>query len=145
MKGIIYIVLIFLMFLFSGSDYLCADKVESAVHIKISQTEIKNIDKKWHHILTLYDQLILIEHSPVTALNRAFALAQVHGYQKAIIVTEKLKYNESSYYHQLLGYLYSKNNYQKAIQHYDSALKLTKSKTEKEALKKEIGRLTEKL
>ena len=33
----------------------------------------------WHQILALYDQLIVFEPSPVVALNRAVALAEVRG------------------------------------------------------------------
>lgn len=37
---------------------------------------------KWINILQLYDQLIIIEDSPITALNRVFAFANVHGKEK---------------------------------------------------------------
>lgn len=46
---------------------------------------------KWQHILQLYNQLILIEYSPVTALNRAFAIARVYGHEKAIQETGEAK------------------------------------------------------
>lgn len=96
---------------------------------------------KWQHILQLYNQLILIEYSPITALNRAFAFAKVYGNNKAITEAKKLNLVESNYYHELLGYLYSDRNVEKAIEHYEQAIKLTKSKSEKQTLKKEIERL----
>jgi RNA polymerase sigma-70 factor (ECF subfamily) len=98
---------------------------------------------KWQHILQLYNQLILIEYSPVTALNRTFAYAKVYGHNKAIPVAEMLKLTDNSYYHGLLGYLYADTNTNKAISHYEQAIKLTKSKAEKQTLTKEIERLTE--
>lgn len=98
-------------------------------------------ENKWHHILQLYNQLILIEYSPITALNRAFAFAKVYGHKKAIFEAEKLNLIESNYYHELLGYLHSDTNIVKAIEHYEQAIKLTKSKTEKKTLEKEIARL----
>ncbi|MNL00358.1 RNA polymerase sigma factor SigX [compost metagenome] len=101
-------------------------------------------EKKWEHILQLYDQLILIEYSPVTALNRAFALAQVYGHEKAIAEAEKLNLNDSNYYHELLGYLYADTDIEKATGHYEQAIRLSKSKTEKQTLLKEIKRLKSK-
>lgn len=98
-------------------------------------------ENKWLHILGLYNQLILIEYSPITALNRTFAFAKVHGYEKAIVEAEKLKLTESNYYHELLGYLYSDKNVDKAIDHYRQAIELTKSKAERKTLIKEVERL----
>lgn len=101
-------------------------------------------ENKWQHILELYNQLILMEYSPVTAMNRTFAFAQVHGCEKAIPEAEKLNLTESNYYHELLGYLYADNDIDKAIDHYEQAITLTKSKTEKQTLTREIERLNKK-
>ncbi len=98
-------------------------------------------NKKWQHILQLYNQLILIEYSPIIALNRTFAFAKVYGYEKAISEAEKLNLTESNYYHELLGYLYSNTDIDTAIIHYTKAISLTKSKTEQQTLYKEIERL----
>ncbi|GAA4793924.1 sigma-70 family RNA polymerase sigma factor [Olivibacter ginsenosidimutans] len=96
---------------------------------------------KWPYILQLYNQLILIEYSPVTALNRTFAFAKVYGHKEAIAEAEKLHLDENSHYHGLLGYLYTNTNRDKAIYHYKQAIRLTKSKTEKQTLTREIERL----
>lgn len=98
-------------------------------------------ENKWQHILQLYNQLILMEYSPITALNRTFAFAKVYGNQTAIGEAEKINLVDSNYYHELLGYLYSDTHNEKAIFHYETAIHLTKSKTEKQTLKKEIQRL----
>lgn len=100
---------------------------------------------KWQHILQLYNQLILIEYSPITALNRAFAFAKVYGCKKAIPEVEKLNLTKSNYWHGLLGYLYAELDTNKATDHYRQAIKLTKSKTEKQTLTKEIVRLKKKI
>lgn len=102
-------------------------------------------ENKWQHILQLYNQLILIEYSPVTALNRIFALTKVYGNEKAIAEAEKLNLTDNSYYHELSGYLYADTNITKAIGHYEQAIRLTKSQTEKQTLKKQIERLKEKM
>lgn len=96
---------------------------------------------KWQHILQLYNQLILIERSPVAVLNRIFALAKVKGHTPAIAEAEKLNLVENSYYHELLGYLYAADNPALAIAHYDKAVLLTKSAAEKETIQKAIQRL----
>ena len=95
---------------------------------------------KWQYILQLYNQLILIEYSPIIALNRAFAFAKLYGNKKAITEAENLNLPESSYYYELLGYLYSDTNTEKAAEHYEQAIKLTKAKSEKQILAKEIRR-----
>ncbi|GAB3424797.1 sigma-70 family RNA polymerase sigma factor [Niabella aquatica] len=96
---------------------------------------------KWQHILQLYNQLILMEYSPVIALNRTFAFAKVYGHKKAIAEAEKINLADNSYYHELLGYLHSDTNVAKAMEHYEQAILLTKSKTEKQTLRKELKRL----
>lgn len=95
-------------------------------------------NEKWQHILQLYNQLILIEYSPITALNRTFAFAKVYGNEKAILEAEKLGLTENSHYHALLGYLYTDTNIDKSIAHYEQAFTLTKSRIEKQTLQKEI-------
>lgn len=104
-------------------------------------TQHQQTKNKWQHILQLYNQLILIEYSPVTALSRTFAFAKVYGHKKAIHEAEKLNLTDSNYYHELVGYLYADTDIDKAINHYEQAVKLTKSRTKKQSLTKEIKRL----
>ena len=44
----------------------------------------------WRQILALYDQLIVVTPTPVVALNRAVALAEVAGAQGALDVVDEL-------------------------------------------------------
>ncbi|MBS0031351.1 RNA polymerase sigma factor [Chitinophaga sp. 22321] len=98
-------------------------------------------DNKWEHILQLYNQLILVEYSPMTALNRTFAFAKVYGHQTALKEAEKLELTNSSYYHSLLAWLYADTDIDKAIALYKKAITLTKSATEKKTLQREIDTL----
>jgi RNA polymerase sigma-70 factor (ECF subfamily) len=41
--------------------------------------------EKWDSILQLYNQLLIMEYSPIAALNRTFALAKTGGKQQAIL------------------------------------------------------------
>lgn len=74
--------------------------------------------EKWENILQLYNQLLLIEYSPIAALNRTYALAKVNGKKEAIIEAEKIKLTDNHLYHSLLGELYTDIDNTKAISHY---------------------------
>ncbi|TRX57650.1 RNA polymerase subunit sigma [Fulvivirga sp. M361] len=130
-----------------GNYYLvnaCKGNEVSKYHLEagIAYWHTKPTDPdKWRHILQLYNQLIVIEYSPVTALNRSFAFAKVYGCEKAIEETKKLDLKESNYYHELLGYLYANINIEKAINHYEKAIQLIKSKTQIETHTKQIEQL----
>ena len=88
-------------------------------------------NEKWENILQLYNQLLLIEYSPMAALNRTYALAKVNGKREAIIEAEKIKLTDNHLYHSLLGELYSDIDNTKAIAHFENALILAKSAADK--------------
>jgi RNA polymerase sigma factor (sigma-70 family) len=94
--------------------------------------------EKWESILQFYNQLLLIEYSPITALNRTFALAKANGKPAAIQEAEKIKLVDNHLYHSLLGELYEGINNQKAIMHLQTALKLSKSSAEKVLISNKI-------
>ncbi len=100
---------------------------------------------KWQHILQLYNQLLLIEYSAVTALNRTFAFARVYGNPQALVEAGKLGLTQNSDYHQLLGYLHATMDIDSSIYHYQQAVELTNSETEKQTLGREIERLRKKV
>lgn len=94
--------------------------------------------KKWNHILQAYNQLLLIEYSPITALNRTYALAQVKGKQAAIIEAEKLHLTDNHFYFSLLGYLYTDIDDTKAIEHFETALTLATTNADKSTITKNL-------
>lgn len=96
---------------------------------------------KWKHILHLYNQLVVIEYSPVTALNRSFAFARVHGPQAGIAEAEKLALTKHTAYHALLGHLYAHINTSKAVSHYERAIQLSQRASEKNTLAKELAQI----
>lgn len=99
-------------------------------------------DEKWHYILQLYNQLLLLEYSPMIVLNRIFAFAKVHGNKAAIDEAGKVSLQSSHYYHALLGYLHEPFNAAKAIEHYTKAIGLAVSEFEKKQFEKAIVKLT---
>jgi len=103
-------------------------------------TKIENTTK-WDNILQLYNQLLQIEYSPITALNRTYALSKVFGKEKAIREALKLDLMENHFYHSLLGNLYADLDNKKAIYHFEMAYKLAKSKTDKMTIKNHLKKL----
>lgn len=133
-----------------GDYYLvnaCNGNIVSNYHLEagIAYWHTTSTDKnKWKHILQLYNQLVLMEYSPVIALNRVFAYAKVHGHGKAINEAENLQLTDNSAYHGLLGYLYTSIDIDLAISHYQQAVQLARSRSEKQTLTKELRGLKEK-
>ena len=103
-------------------------------------TKIENTTK-WDNILQLYNQLLQIEYSPITALNRTYALSKAFGKEKAIREALKLDLMENHFYHSLLGNLYADLDNKKAIYHFEMAYKLAKSKTDKMTIKNHLKKL----
>jgi predicted RNA polymerase sigma factor len=83
----------------------------------------------WDHILSLYDQLITIDHSPVAALNRAIAVAQVHDPRAGIealslIPDQKRLKSYYLFYAVLAEFHWQLEDYPTAAAHYRRALEL---------------------
>lgn len=95
--------------------------------------------EKWDGILHLYNQLLQREYSPITALNRTYAVAKVRGKAAAIAEAEKLQMPENHFYFALLGTLYTGLNDQKAMMHWQTALSLAKTESDKEAIRKKLA------
>ena len=97
--------------------------------------------EKWEHILQLYNHLLVIEYSPIAALNRTYALSKANSVQEAITEAEKLKLHNNHYYYVLLGALYTDIDRDKAISHYQQAIHLVKNQSEKQGLQKKLDKL----
>jgi RNA polymerase sigma factor (sigma-70 family) len=100
---------------------------------------IKNDDKeKWENILQLYNQLLCMQYSPVSALNRTYALSKIFGKQAAIDEAEKLGLTNNHLYHVLLGYLYTGLDDLKAHEHLNMAFRLAKTDRERLLIQKDL-------
>jgi len=108
-------------------------------------TVVNNDVQKWEKILSLYNQLLIIEYSPIAALNRTYALAKVYGNCQAIAEAEKLKLDNNHLYHTLLGELYINIDDDKAIRHWQDALKLARSSADKKLISGKIKKLSNKI
>src|SRR5665213_3431386 len=95
----------------SGGNTFSKYHLEAA--IACMHTTQEDSKEKWENILQLYNQLLIIEYSPVAALNRTYALAKVNGKKEAIIEAEKINLTDNHLYHSLLGWLYTDVDNQK--------------------------------
>ncbi|MCC8424333.1 RNA polymerase sigma factor [Mucilaginibacter sp. UR6-11] len=124
----------------SRGDQLTRYHLEAA--IAYWHTQKQDSAEKWESILQLYNKLLILEYSPMAALNRTYALAKANGKEKAITEAEKLTQLTGSHlYHTLLGYLYTAIDNEKALQHLHQALKLAKTTTEKNRIRKNMKAL----
>ncbi|MDB5147216.1 MAG: polymerase subunit sigma [Mucilaginibacter sp.] len=101
--------------------------------------------EKWENILQLYNNLLIMEYSPIAALNRTFAFAKTNGKVAAIAEAEKLNLSNNHFYYSLLGNLYTDVNNQKAVQHYEAAMKLATSANDKATMADNIERIEQHL
>jgi len=104
----------------------------------------------WRQIIELYDRLVEFDDSPVVALNRAVALAEVHGPQAGIEAVSAIHNLQSleSYYllHAVLGEFESRMNHpQAAAAHFRKSLHLAEIKSEQAFLSKRLQACEEKI
>lgn len=97
--------------------------------------------EKWEAVLTLYNQLLLLNYSPSVALHRTFALYKANGREAALAEAKKLKLENNHFYFILLGELYKDADSAKAKQYYQRAYELSKTQTEKRGIQEIIDRL----
>jgi RNA polymerase sigma-70 factor (ECF subfamily) len=98
----------------------------------------------WVRILELYEWLCKISSSPISELNKTVAVLHVHGAEAALAairdITGKQKLESFYLYHSLLGDIYFRlNNSELAKISFETAIKLTHSKTEKKILKDKVA------
>ena len=97
----------------------------------------------WRQILSLYDRLMAFDDSPIVALNRTVAVAEVEGPQAAIEAVRAIKNLQTleSYYllHAVLGEFELRlNRPQAAAAHFKKSLELAEIKTEQAFLSKRL-------
>lgn len=104
-------------------------------------TQKEATPEKWNAILELYNNLLILEYSPIAALNRTYALSKVKGKETAIAEAEKLSLQDNHFYHSLLGNLYTGYDNAKAVAHFETALSLAKSPSDKAIIVKNRDRV----
>ena len=123
----------------SKGDQLTTYHLEAS--IAYWHTNKDDNSRKWENILQLFDLLLQIRYSPVAALNRIYAVSKVKGTAVAIAQVEELALNNNQFYHALLGALYKKVNTAKSRLHFEQALALVKTSSDKNILRQHIQEL----
>jgi RNA polymerase sigma-70 factor (ECF subfamily) len=96
----------------------------------------------WRQILALYDQLLAFAPTPVVALNRAVALAEVAGPQAALAEIESLGLDSYYPFHVARADLLRRTgDAVAAAQAYDAAMNLTANPAEREFLQQQRNAL----
>ena len=66
----------------------------NAVHTSARQAR----DTDWSQIVALYDQLVRLDPSPIVALNRAIAVAELDGPEVALAAVDRLEHTLAGYH-----------------------------------------------
>lgn len=97
----------------------------------------------WKRILALYDEWIAVEPTPLVAMNRAVAVAQVLGPEAGLQALEAIQHSGGleGYYllHAVMGELQLQRKcHQQALSHFKDALRLAALKSEKAFLERKV-------
>jgi RNA polymerase sigma-70 factor, ECF subfamily len=94
-------------------------------------------DTDWGQILALYDQLMALAPTPVVALNRAVAVAEVQGPDAALSILGELRLESYHLYHAIRADLLARTGDDAgAAAAYDAALVLTENEAERAILRR---------
>jgi RNA polymerase sigma factor (sigma-70 family) len=123
-------------------DVVSAYHIEAAIAYEHCSTKFFK-DTNWKKILEYYEWLCNISPSPINELNKTVAVMELYGAEKALnelqSINDKKKLETYYLYHSLLGEIYSRiHNFSAAKQHFETAIQLTHSETERKMLKNKI-------
>ncbi|WP_405069408.1 RNA polymerase sigma factor [Kribbella sp. NBC_01510] len=99
-------------------------------------------DTDWRQILQLYDHLLTLDPTPVVALNRAVAVAEVHGPAAALTAVDDLDLGSYYLFHAIRADLLTQlNRPAEARTSYAAALELTTNQAEQNFLRSRLDTL----
>lgn len=96
---------------------------------------------KWWDILELYNQLMVMNHSPIVTLNRLYALYKVKGARVALIAARQLPPMNNQFYHILMGELNLEVQPAVAKSHFEKAYQMVGTRTEQDHIQARINLL----
>ncbi len=100
-------------------------------------------DTDWSQIVQLYDHLLALEPSPVIALNRAVAVAEVDGPAAGLALVDDLDLGNYYLFHAIrAGLLKRLKRQDEAAAAYQSALALTENRAERAFLQRNLDALS---
>ncbi len=106
-------------------------------------TVTNDADTNWPRILMLYDQLVALTSSPIAAMNRAVAVARVHGPQAGMAaldaITDRSKLESYHLFHVILGTFAAElGNQATALVHYRQARNLASLPAERDFIDRKL-------
>jgi RNA polymerase sigma factor (sigma-70 family) len=98
----------------------------------------------WPRILALYDQLVALTHSPIAAMNRAVAVARVHGPKAGLealqTITDRSSLESYHLYHAIRGTLSAElGHITEALTHFRQAGSLASLPAERDFIARKIA------
>ncbi|MES2596627.1 MAG: sigma-70 family RNA polymerase sigma factor [Verrucomicrobiota bacterium] len=102
----------------------------------------------WQRILSLYDQLMLVRPSPITALNRSVAVARLHGPKEGLAeiskITDRSTLEAYHLYHAIRGAFAAElGRAAEALTHFRQAGNLATTPSEKDFIQRRIREVSE--
>jgi len=111
-------------------------QIQAAIHAVHSDASSAS-DTDWRQILALYDQLMTFAPTPVVALNRAVAVAEVHGADAALALVDDLRLGGFPVFHVVRADLLRRlGRTAEAIQEYSSAIEHNENAAERAFLER---------
>lgn len=96
-------------------------------------------DTDWRQVVALYDQLMAVAPSPVAALHRAVAVAEVDGPAAGLALVERLRLTEYYLFHAVQADLLRRlDRREEAARAYEEALRRTENAPEREFLTRRL-------
>jgi RNA polymerase sigma factor (sigma-70 family) len=96
---------------------------------------------KWQNIFDLYNKLMQLNATPVTALNRIYAIYKVEGAASALKEAKNLNLKNNRFYYALLTELYDYDDESLARDYLEKTINLTKNTQERRALEERYAHL----
>ena len=97
----------------------------------------------WWQILQLYNQLVAVAPSPIVALNRAIAVAEVEGPDAALALVDGLELQGRQLFHSIRADLLRRlARTNEAVEEYKAAIDLTDNQPERRFLKRRLAQLS---
>jgi RNA polymerase sigma-70 factor, ECF subfamily len=94
-------------------------------------------DTDWRQIVMLYDQLLAVARSPIVALNRAVAVAEVEGQPAALALLDELDLDGYHLFHAIRADLLRRlDRREEAALAYERAIALTENEAERKFLER---------
>jgi RNA polymerase sigma-70 factor (ECF subfamily) len=111
-------------------------QIQAAIHAVHSDADT-SAATDWRQILALYDQLLVLAPTPVVALNRAVAVAEVQGSEPALTLIEALHLPDYYLFHAIRADLLRRlGRVEEAARAYDAAIARSRNDAERAFLER---------